>query len=738
MDKAVFVNLESSRDASDLYRSAKDVALYHADWHAAQEGYYDALFGKQWTDDEEAFFKKKNKTPIVLNQLKPAERTILGLFIQNKYDVKFSPREGDDSQGLADILSKLYAYTAYSQDWAYKDISMVRQAWCGGVAYMEVYVDAQPGKEPKIHSQVLNPFSIFWDPESRQIITREDAEFYDRHTWVSFAYLQERWPEFFVEEQAMAGASSGYQKSKEYVDRSAQYYDAKNNRYKIIERYYKTRKRIHYGMDPEWNRVELKDPSQIAKAKSEGYQIFSEIQEFLNLAIACPAAPSNPNDYLYNGPYHCQPRDLVSGKIIWPVVELVAEEINGKPMGFVQHLLQANRLINSSVSNIFHANKHASTTALLRKKKLFGANERMAKDFDKHHTDADRVFEAADTADLSSDVAPIPKGIVSSDTKQSYDIGDAEFQRLSSTPPSIQGNAESGPTSGVLNSQRIEQSFVQLQGFIANIKFFLRRRAELSYYYWREYYTYPKEIKIIGQKAAKAGQPKPPQSFVLNQEVPATDWQGQPTGEVTRINDINAATFDVGIEDSYESPTYRAKRQQQLSDMIAKAQGIDPELASILFGQFAKSTDMDQEAKDAIDQISQQRQEAAKQPPAPPPPKPPNISFAFKGEDMGNPAVLEIMRANNIIPAQIIDSLEKMSAANKLGNPEGEQEEPGETPDPAEQAKTVHEIELTKAKTEGQHLKNTQTMQQIADSEAGAMVPETQGALTAFSPRVPA
>lgn len=731
-----FVSLENSKDAADLYRSSKEVVAYHTPTHVDMEQWYDALYGKHWTDEEEAFFKRKKKTAIVLNQLKPAERTILGLFIQNKYDVKFSPREGDDSQGLSDVLSKLYAYTAYSQDWAYKDISMVRQAWCGGVAYMEVYVDAQPGKEPCLLSQVLNPFSIFFDPESRQVITREDAEFVDRHTWVSFAYLQERWPEFFISEEEMAGGASGYVPSKEYVDRSAQYYDAKNNRYKIIERYYKTRKKVFYGMDLEWNRVDFKDQSQIAKAKSEGYQIFSETQEVLNLAIACPAAPNKANEYLYNGPYHCQPRDVVTKKIIWPFVEMVAEEINGKPSGFVKHLYQANRLINSSVSNIFHANKHASSTGLIRKKKLFGANEKMAKDFDKNHTDADRVFEADNGADLGADLSPIPKSIVSNDTRQTYDIGDTEFQRLSSTPPSIQGNAESGPTSGVLNSQRIEQSFVQLQPFIANIKFFLRRRAELAYYYWREYYTYPKEIKIIGQKAAKAGQPKQPQSVVLNQEVPTKDWQGNLTGDVMRVNDINAATFDIGIEDSYESPTYRAKRQQQLSDMIAKAQGMDPELAAVLFGQFAKSTDMDQEAKDAIDQMTQKRQEAANQPPAPPPPKPPNISFAFKGEDLSNPAVLEIMRANNVLPGQVIDSLEKMSAAK----PQGDTEEPGEVPDPVDQAKTAHEIELTKAKTEGQHLKNTQTMQQIADSEAAvaAMSPDNQATLTAFSPRVPA
>lgn len=752
---ATFVSLEKSQEGSDLYKAHKEVVAYWTNFHNLIETCLRFVRGKQWTEKEEALFTKKNKTALVFNQMKPAERTILGLFIQNKYDVKFSPRESN-SQDISDILQKLYAFTAYSQDWSHLDIEMVRQAWATGVSYMELYVDVVPGQKPRMCSQVLNPFSIFWDPESRELVTRGDAEFVDRDTWVAFPALQERWPDVFKDEADMPGAQgqSTFQQNTTFADRSAQYYDAKNNRFKLTERYYKVRKKAWFAMDPSWNRMDIQNPTPdvLAKYKAEGYQVFSENREYLYLAIICPAW--NSGKYLFNGPYHCQPRDLVTGKIIWPILELIAESLNGEPSGFVEHLMPANKLINSSVSNIFHASKHAATTGLMRKKKLFGGDENAAARFDKNHQDPDLVHVVSDAADLTTDVGNIPAGGTGKDVGSTYEIGGNEFQRLSSTPPALQGVQEEAGTSGILNSQRIEQSFVQLQPLIANVKMFLRRRAELAYYYWREYWTYPMEFRIIGGQAQQKGaiqaqdpdgdagqdqgqgqqqgasqaqgQPQaapqaqgvikrgPHQFMTLNQEVPVQDWQGRPTGALQKINDITTAEMDVDIEDSYQSPTYRAKVQQQLSDMIEKAQGVNPAMAGVLFGEYAKATDMSQESKDLIAQNVAQQQQAAAQPP---PPEKPNVSFSFKGEDLSNPAVLEVMRATGMLPPEVLDKLEAHALPGTPSNKE---------PNPLMAAeKHAKDMKLADVKIEGAHLDNAQKMQKIADNEAtvGAGLP---------------
>jgi hypothetical protein len=728
------------------------------------ELYYDNLAGNMWTPEENLLFKRKKKAAVVINDLKPAERTILGLFIQNKYDVKFSPRE--EMQDISDVLNKLYAWTAYTQDWSFKDIELVRQAWCGGVGYQEVYVKVVPGKEPVIITNTLNPFSVAWDPESRDLINRDDAAFVDRDTWVGYDDLAELFPDHITEAGDLTSqGQQAFQHSKTYADRSSEAFDSKNNRYKVTERLFKVRQVKWYSQGPQ-GKVEIKDPQHRQQLQSQGAQIHSETTEMLHLAIICPAW--NIGTYLYNGPYHCQPRDLFTEKIIWPILELVCESINGVPGGFVQHLVQINRLKNSAVSNLFHAQKHAASTALIRKRKLFGADEETARSFDANHSDADRVFVASDQADLTSDIGPVPKGIVSQDTDKTLDIAFQSFQAISSAPPALQGQAESSSTSGILNSQRIEQSFVQLQVLIANIKHFLKRRAELCYYYWREYFTYPMKVRIVGgmpaqqadqqnqQQPLQPGQPpQPPQTHVnINQEQPAVDWQGRPTGAIEKINDISVARYDVDIEDSYQSPTYRAKRMQELSDIMQKSGGIDPNLMEALFVEYANSTDMAQKTKDIINNIVKAKQEHANQPPGPPPQKPPNISYAFKGEDFANQWVQELTKEAGVLTPDAIQRLQQTPPPMPPGTgadmaAEAMAQEPQLNPleiakHRMEEERHTRDAELHAAKLEGYNLDNMKKTQEIADNEAmvnAGLSPSVAEPLesnpTAFSPQAP-
>jgi hypothetical protein len=728
------------------------------------ELYYDNLAGNMWTPEENLLFKRKKKAAVVINDLKPAERTILGLFIQNKYDVKFSPRE--EMQDISDVLNKLYAWTAYTQDWSFKDIELVRQAWCGGVGYQEVYVKVVPGKEPVIITNTLNPFSVAWDPESRDLINRDDAAFVDRDTWVGYDDLAELFPDHITEAGDLTSqGQQAFQHSKTYADRSSEAFDSKNNRYKVTERLFKVRQVKWYSQGPQ-GKVEIKDPQHRQQLQSQGAQIHSETTEMLHLAIICPAW--NIGTYLYNGPYHCQPRDLFTEKIIWPILELVCESINGVPGGFVQHLVQINRLKNSAVSNLFHAQKHAASTALIRKRKLFGADEETARSFDANHSDADRVFVASDQADLTSDIGPVPKGIVSQDTDKTLDIAFQSFQAISSAPPALQGQAESSSTSGILNSQRIEQSFVQLQVLIANIKHFLKRRAELCYYYWREYFTYPMKVRIVGgmpaqqadqqnqQQPLQPGQPpQPPQTHVnINQEQPAVDWQGRPTGAIEKINDISVARYDVDIEDSYQSPTYRAKRMQELSDIMQKSGGIDPNLMEALFVEYANSTDMAQKTKDIINNIVKAKQEQANQPPGPPPQKPPNISYAFKGEDFANQWVQELTKEAGVLTPDAIQRLQQTPPPMPPGTgadmaAEAMAQEPQLNPleiakHRMEEERHTRDAELHAAKLEGYNLDNMKKTQEIADNEAmvnAGLSPSVAEPLesnpTAFSPQAP-
>jgi hypothetical protein len=618
MDRVASISLEGSTNSNDLWSHHKSVENYYQDMNIKKQEAFDFLRDRQWNDEELARFRQLGKVPVVMNNLHASERTITGLFIQNKYDVKFSPFEPND-QEISDVLNTLYIHTENAQKWGFKDIEMIRQAWACGVAYMEVYMDVQPGEEPVMCTNMLNPFAVWFDPESRDLICREDALFVDRSTWVTPETLHDKFDIPMDEalslvddkvqlptDSSMTGnslstsspstgmnGSTVYRDSAIYRDVSHLTLDRKNGRILVVERFYKVFKKFYYIIDADMNRIEVKREAK-GELEALGQQMFSGKRE--ELYYACMAPALSTGKYLYNDAYHCSPTDVASKKIIWPILEMVAESLNGDPSGFVLPQVGANKVINSVMSTIVHSAKNAVSTSYLRQKGAF--DDQTARNFDKNHSNADAVFPVEQDFPLSQAVAPVPKGDAgaSQDNYQALQIANQFQDKVSSTPPSIQGISENASTSGVLNAQRIEQAFVQLQGLISNWKMFLKRRASLVQYYWRTYWTYEKIIRITGDQAKTQDQ-----YVTLNQTQPEVDEMGQETGEIRKVNDISKAEYDVVIDDSYRSATYREKTQQYLAQLMTMP-GInsDPILLGALALEFARVSDLSEDLKEAL------------------------------------------------------------------------------------------------------------------------------------------
>jgi flagellar motor switch/type III secretory pathway protein FliN len=600
--------LEASNDANDLFQSHRMVQDYWGDTKDAVATHFDHLMGRPWSSDDLLLFSRLNKEPVVFHEIKASERTVLGLFIQNRYDVKFAPVEPGD-QDLSDVWNKLYTAVENQQRWNFQDIDFFRQAWAGGTSYQEVYVKVSPGREPKICTRNQNFFAIYDDPESRDFILRRDRRFIDRVSWLTAAELVEEHPDKVnlkaLQDENDEGAGA-YQKERVYRDRSHEAYDRKNGKYKVIERFYKVKKKALYAMSEDSKRMDIqREDLETFRTDYPEQEIYGDDSYELHLAIACPAWDAS--EYLYKGPYHCNPVDE-QGEIIWPILEMVAEGLNGEAAGFVGPQESPSKIINSMMSNILGSAKHAANTSYLRKANAF-TDEREAKLFDKHHSDNDRVFKVKDNVQLNEVVAPIPKGEVNRDNTQALEFALAFMDKIGSTPPALQGQTEEKGASGILNAQRIEQAYIQLQVLIANWKMYLSQRAKLVQYYIRKYYPYEKTFRIV-QKDSKQ------EPFLtINQMVPAQDPMGREAGALQKLNDITTSEYDIVIEDSYQSPTYRYKTQQQISELLqSPAVQADPVLMGMLLVEFAKLSDISSDLKEFIEQHSMAvRQEQAYQ-----------------------------------------------------------------------------------------------------------------------------
>lgn len=580
-------------NARDLWDSHNKVQAYWQDQKSMDEYLIGFASGKQHTPDELKLYKDKGKTPIVANKLKPSERRILGHFSASMFDAEW--QAVDDSAGdanQAEIRNKLYLWECAQQQFKYKDPDLIRQAWITGTAYMEVFPELSMGKMACIKSQKINRFAVFWDPSSRQPITRDDAQFCDVLGWYTLEDLLEAFPDQYdTLMQSLYNrdlGNKGWETDNRAADTDIMTKQEKHGKFRVLERYLRIKQTIwtawtKHGMAEQWDNYNLQGHRErIEKYGSQNIQVTQK--EILWLIVAVD--DSSIEQYLYSGPYHSQPVNPSTGRIIWPILELACETLDGQTSGFVQHEVDPQKLLNMSLANVADSARHASAAGKLFNEKAF-KDQKTAQDFSKYGADSNRNFAVKDEF-WGRAVADIPRGQVNMDNHKILEYASVLFEEISSTPPSMQGVTEAG-ASGVKLQTLIEQALAQILPFVDNYRLFCERRALLLCEYWRQHYTEERRLRILGEDGKE-------QELIVNQEQP----QGY-SGEVIKLNDLSTGYYDVTLKDGIKSPSYRMKLQQQLTSLAqAPMIGQDPVLGAILAMAFAETSDLPPHIKEMI------------------------------------------------------------------------------------------------------------------------------------------
>lgn len=589
-------DLHLSGSASDLIDSHSSVVRYYGPSNDNRELFYDFEMGVHWSPEEMALLDRKKKAAVIVNRIKPAERIFLGTLINSRYAIKPAPTEPGD-QDLSDIITGRYHWHAHTAGIRYKDPQMHKEAYIGGNAWQESYMQVTPGKKPRLVVMNQNNFAIFPDPDRRDLIENSDCRFIDRESWMSKEEMCEAVPE--KAEMIMTALQNYHnedgqkfeKKSKTYADRSHEWYDEKHGKYKVVERFYRVNRKWWYGVNAEsGEELEIGEGAEATPEIRRGFQedhpehqMQYEENEFLYLALVC--SPVSREEYLINEPYHCQPRDPVSGRIMFTLQELFYEELYGETSGNVEHQVGMNKVVNSMFTNKLHFSKHATSTNLIRRAEAFSDDE--TADFDEHFSDGDRVFETKIGVDPGTAVSLIPQGSTNPDTDESMRIANGYQDELSSTTPAMKGYSE-GNVPASLNKQRIQQSETQLAPFVLHLKNFMERRAKLWYAYDRFYFTEEETFRVI-EKPESNG----PDWMTMNQTV--VDEYGR----LSKVNDISTAAYDIVFEDSWESPTMRDKVREQITAFQANTSvQQDPVLNAMLGDWFVKLSDAPQKLKD--------------------------------------------------------------------------------------------------------------------------------------------
>ena len=584
--------LHQELDAESLIRSNDSVVQYWSSHNDKREIMYDFRKGKHWTPEELQLMRWKNKAPVVFNKIISAVRTIVGTFIQNRYDIKPAPFT-PDAQDISDVISHRYHWNAHHTMVRYLDTEIIQEAVVGGDAWQESYIEVVPGKKPRICVINQNAHAVYADPNSRDLVNRFDCEFIDRRSWLTLGEMCDRWPERradFIRELGNFDSDNqtAYEPGKKYADRTHETQWQRNGRFLHIERFYKVHKKVYYSTNEEGKEFVFgtDDDGTIRanwKKKHPEAETYSRSDEFLFLAVVCPAY--RLTQFLQNEPYFNQPKCPVTGRVMFTLIQLYAEQLDGETNGYVEYMVGPNKVINSMMANKLHAAKHAVNTSLIYDPSKI--NEDDAEDFEKHAADGDRRFKSKPGVDPNSVAATLPQGRSAPDTNESLDYANAFQEEVSGAPPASRGVAE-GNVAASLNQQRIEQAFIQLATFTESYKLFLTKRAKLWNYYDRVYFTEEETFRVIEKKEATD-----PDFITVNQ------WQMDQYGIIKKANDIGAAAYDIVFEDSYRSPTVRDKVMKQIVELQqSNAVQQDPVLNTFLTMYFLKMSDAPQDLKD--------------------------------------------------------------------------------------------------------------------------------------------
>lgn len=183
-DLAVFKKLQGwfreSRDNTD-------------DWREQAREDYDFVAGHQWTDDEKQVLQEQLRPIVSFNRIDPMIAAILGTELQNRQQIKYSPREQGDVK-VNEIVSSTADWARDQCDAEFAESDSFGDLIICGMGYVEGNMDYIEDPEGMFVENRIDPIEMFWDTSARKK-NLSDGRFLFRAKTIPKMEAEEQFPE---------------------------------------------------------------------------------------------------------------------------------------------------------------------------------------------------------------------------------------------------------------------------------------------------------------------------------------------------------------------------------------------------------------------------------------------------------------------------------------------------------------------------------------------------------------
>ena len=308
-------------------RWMRSAQKFEEPWRKDNQRIFEYLDGEQWSDGERYTIENRGQQPIVINTILPTVDMVCAVASQQQADIQVIGRENSD-ENMASMLTHLLKHVLDTCHFDYQEKIGIRESYIGGRSWFELGIFTDERGKDLIKIDHVPWEHVYLDPFSRKA-DASDARFIIKTKWVDRDAVKILFPEA---EHMIDSVFEDDYKGQEYEaqtdssGRSNLYWDAKSNRVRICECYYK---------NPERVKIKVLDDHT---GKEVTKEIIRDVLHFVIFSDEIILSGS-ANNHSVNKP----PLDINE----YPLVPMFCRrDRNGRPAGIVKNLMDLQDQIN--------------------------------------------------------------------------------------------------------------------------------------------------------------------------------------------------------------------------------------------------------------------------------------------------------------------------------------------------------------------------------------------------------
>ena len=226
-------------------RWMRSAQKFEEEWRKGNQQNFEYLDGEQWSERERYTIESRGQQPTVINTVLPTVDMVCAVASQQQADIQVVGRENSD-ENMATLLTALLKHVLDNCHYDYQEKIGIRESYIGGRSWFEVGIFTDERGKDLIKVDHVPWENVYLDPFSRKP-DASDARFIIKNKWLDRDVVKSLFPE--AEQMIDSVFEDDYQ-GQEYeaqinsTGRSDFYWDAKSNRVRVCECYYKRPERV--------------------------------------------------------------------------------------------------------------------------------------------------------------------------------------------------------------------------------------------------------------------------------------------------------------------------------------------------------------------------------------------------------------------------------------------------------------------------------------------------------------